>query len=670
MTRRYIENLNINKDLLDVNLWPTANILTLNEEQQDLFSMREKAILLYIVDNVSLSEIENQTGICPSTLRRLIKRCFMQDSFGQIWGYRALIPQKRVKTYVRKKSISSKSNNNKTLQGAFNFLLQEYPEINELIINLYLNRDKKSRDVPSLTAADIHSKFITACRNKGIKSTEYPLNTYDLARRSLYRYLTKIHDAYFVEASSRYGEEVQRNIILSQNNSQPTNFPVRPFEQVQFDGHQIDGIFVIKIKTPEGDEEILELSRIWILTIIDVATRTILGYRLCLNSEYSAEDVLHCIKNAVVPKKLIDFSVPGLKYPEKIGFHSAYIKETEWAVWNELYFDNAKANLANMVRPRLTKTIKCAVNAGPVKVPKRRVLVERFFGLLEEYGYHKLPSTTGNGKNDVRRNNPAEKAKKYNITYEQIYELTEALISYYNLCPHSALNYKSPLECMEHRVVERNMLPRYLEENNRHNLSLLSLYTQRTVSGDKKNGKRPYIYYEGVEYHNEVLSRTPELIGQTLDLVVNIDDLRSIKAYLPDGGELGVLTANRKWSISPHSLKIRKEINKLKNRKIIYFTSFDNPVQVYNDYLLRNAKTDKRSRNRLAALNQSNRDRDKDKEDEVEKTKVNSHDSYLETNGNTFSENSTNKISKRPKSIESDTDDLNNNRDIFKTFTY
>lgn len=103
---------------------------------------------------------------------------------------------------------------------------------------MYLGRDKKTVDMPRMNVSDIHIKFLNACKNAGIKSTEHPLN-YDLARRSLYRYINHIHNLYFEEASSRFGDDVQRNVILS-GNSQSTILPVRPFEQVQFDGHKIE----------------------------------------------------------------------------------------------------------------------------------------------------------------------------------------------------------------------------------------------------------------------------------------------------------------------------------------------------------------------------------------------------------------------------------------------
>ncbi|NEW06867.1 hypothetical protein GK047_12710 [Paenibacillus sp. SYP-B3998] len=57
------------------------------------------------------------------------------------------------------------------------------------------------------------------------------------------------------------------------------NHPVTrtPFQKVQFDAHRIDGVFAVELITPEGDSVVKVLERFWILTLIDVSTRCVLG---------------------------------------------------------------------------------------------------------------------------------------------------------------------------------------------------------------------------------------------------------------------------------------------------------------------------------------------------------------------------------------------------------
>ena len=110
-------------------------------------------------------------------------------------------------------------------------------------------------------------------------------------------------------------------------------------------------------------------------------------------------------------------------------------------------------------------------------------------------------------------------------------------------------------------------------------------------SGDQNSSRRyeagraTYIEYEGVRYYHDVLRRSPDLIGQKLTLYVDPEDLRCITAYLSKGEEFGVLTAHGHWGRTPHSLEVRKSINKLRCRRDIFFSETDDPIQVYMAYL-------------------------------------------------------------------------------------
>lgn len=238
---------------------------------------------------------------------------------------------------------------------------------------------------------------------------------------------------------------------------------IRPLERVEFDGHKIDASIALIYTTPEGDQVIDTINRIWILSIIDVATRSILGYHLCVNQEYSSDDVLMCIRNAIKPWEPMQLTIPGLEYKEDVGFPSYLIPEMQYAIWDELCYDNAKANLANIVQETLRKFVGCSVNAGPVATPVRRAFIERFFKTLESKGYQRLINTTGSGPKDPRRRkNSNEIATDYEIHVDHIHEITDVLIAEYNATPHSSLTGLTPLQILRQRIDRGmfiNMLP-------------------------------------------------------------------------------------------------------------------------------------------------------------------------------------------------------------------
>ncbi|MFF5400567.1 hypothetical protein ACFY5J_25420 [Peribacillus butanolivorans] len=62
---------------------------------------------------------------------------------------------------------------------------------------------------------------------------------------------------------------------------------------------------------------------------------------------------LNVFVNAVVPWKAKEFSINKLSYPTTYGgFHSNVIPNTRYAVWEEIAFENAKANLAHIEETR------------------------------------------------------------------------------------------------------------------------------------------------------------------------------------------------------------------------------------------------------------------------------------------------------------------------------
>lgn len=583
----------------DIAQWPTVLIDNIAESDRELYLLRKQAVDMYL-NNTPIQEIIDATGFHRNITRKLVQRCLELDQFGNPYGYTALIPYKRIKKYTRKDEVISEGNSN--YSGAFSQLLEKYPELKEFICSQYLGMSKKHIIEPNIRPKVLHGKFMAKCRKLGIQEDQYPFNTQDKGKRSLYRYTDSLKTLYYSKYTQRYGDAALQTLKSTGIGQQNAPIITRPFQQVQFDGHKIDAMIAIKFKTLEGDIVVKPMSRIWLLAIIDVATRVILGYHLCLNTEYSSADVLKCIENAIKPKEKITFTIPRLTYPENGGFHSLCIADAEWALWDEFLYDNAKANLAKNVTQKLTQVVKCSVNAGPVATPERRGLVERFFKTLEERGYHRLVSTVGNGPKDPRRRNSEQHAVKYEISESEIGELTEVLIANYNNTPHDGINGFTPLEVMKQRI-ERGQIPRTMPEHERTDITFLSLTIERKVAGDIKKGRRPYIHYEGVDYRNDILARMPDLIGTKLTLLININDLRMIKAYLPDGSEFGILTAKGKWALKPHTLKMRQEINKLKRNKEIHLSMYDDPIEVYHQYLTSKATESKPVRNKLAKLN-------------------------------------------------------------------
>jgi putative transposase len=141
----------------------------------------------------------------------------------------------------------------------------------------------------------------------------------------------------------------------------------------------------------------------------------------------------------------------------------------------------------------------------------------------------------------------------------------------------------------------------------RQNLCLLQEARIVTIKGSIATGLRPHINFLEVRYTNDILSSSPGLIGKKLRIYFDVRDIRSVKAFFEDGAELGVLSAARPWCYSPHSVRVRQEIFRLKRKGKLNYREGDDPVEAWEKYKRSQAKTNKRAATDLATA-RSDRD--------------------------------------------------------------
>lgn len=581
-------------EIKDTACWPSVDPEALNEKDKNLYQKREDAVSLYM-SGAAHKIITKKTGVSRTQTVKLVRTCLKIHPDGKIFGFRALIPYLRQKYYLRTTELQ-KNLKKSGYSGMLNKLFNRYPLIKEKVDDVFLKRARDGKVHESkIPVKSIQKIFIDACRAAGIGSDQYPFNTEYHGLRGLGYYLRNLFNLHFSEAvKARHGGDTAKT--LNTVGSGPSKEGVtRPYQRVEFDGHKLDLFMVVEIPTIYGDVNYEVVERLWLLTVIDSFSRAILGYTISMATEYSQYDVLQAFKRSIIPWKPRRFSITGLDYKNGAGFPSGTIEQYAWARWNEIAYDNANANLAEATKKTLKDTIRCQINAGPVKTPERRGILERWHHTLEDNGFHRLPSTTGYDPSDTRRVNPEKAAKEHRIKFDHVLELLEVLIANYNATPHSGIGYKTPLEMLTYYASQDYALINRIDTSERFMVNRLDYRISVTVKGKVEEGRRPYIQFLDVRYRNDVLSCSPHLIGQKLSCFVNTDDLRTMVAYLPDGSELGILVANGKWGVTPHTLKMRKTITALKKRKIIDYLDHDDPVMVYMEFLQQKTPGSKKS---------------------------------------------------------------------------
>jgi len=488
--------------------------------------------------------------------------------------------------------------------GAFDQLLRRYPDIARWIERKVTARSRKMvklEEVPRQIWR-LHAGFLAQCRQAGIQSHEYPFNQKHLGERSLASHVRRLANRQFETAARAAGaQQVGHRWHVDPGDVRKA--ATLPYEVVEFDGHKLDVRLTLRIDDPFGFETLLVLHRIWILVLLDVASRAIVGYALAPGREYSSDDVAQALQAALMPHVSRVPVIPALRVRRGGGFPSEFIPQTAWACWSTLRFDAARAHLAKATLERLTTVVGCATDNGPLGEKNERACIERFFDQLASHFAHRLPASTGRDPGSVERAlSDVGGDTSLMMTLDELEDVIDVVLANYNGEPHTALGGRTPLEAMRFLLDRGEGLLRTLPEARRSTLCLLQEARVVTIRGNVVRGVRPHINFEYVRYDSRLLSGMTGLIGQQLRLYFNVKDIRHLHAFFMNGAELGVLTAARPWCFTPHSLRIGQEIFSLIRQRKLACREGEDPVGVWFAWKREQARRHARDANDLARM--------------------------------------------------------------------
>ncbi len=448
----------------------------------------------------------------------------------------------------------------------------------------------------------IHKKFLDKCRELNITAVEYPFNRDYQAKRSLAAHLRRLREVSFEMAAADAGAHHVGRPWSS--DIEAMKKPVtRLFEAVEFDGHKIDVRLAIRVLDPFGFELVYEIGRIWILVIIDVSTRAALGYVLALGVEYTKDDTVQAIQAALTPHRRRELKIPGLSYRPEGGFPSEVVPDLAYACWEWFRCDNAKAHISEHTLACLTEVVGAWPDLGPTGEPNERSYVERFFGLLAQHMAHRLPGTTGSNPQDICRllGDPGGNTRLL-VSLDEIEDIVDVMMSDYNGESHHGLGGRTPMEAVRYLLAKQSAPVRTLAYARRNAVILLQESCVVPVKGSAAKGVRPHINFHGARYSSDVLSGNVALIGKKLRIYFDSQDLRRVRAYFENGDELGILIAARPWCFTAHSLRVRREIMRLRALGKLRYREGDDAVEAFAKYRRKEASRSKRAARDLAKL--------------------------------------------------------------------
>jgi putative transposase len=558
----------IPEQLTDASLWPGVDASALDSARQATYLQREQAVRSYL-QGASLAQIERQLHIDRSTVRRLLERCLTPHSDGRIQGFRALIPHARAKHYERTLPARRRSSPG-GLSGAMGQLFAQLPQLPRIIERAISSGSLRLSDSDRLAGlGDVHVKLLAACREAGLGARDYPFNQEGGGYRSLSVWVRR-----------RLQSRVPLSVVRRSDHA--WNATVRPFSVVELDGHKLDLRVRVRFVDASGIPIDLESERLFVITLIDVCTRVVLGWQLVPAPQYDHHDVLATLQDALRPRRRrAQFSSPALAYRAGAGFVADVMPQLAGACWDVLKLDNAASHLTEDAFEPICRFVGCRMEAGPVGEPAVRPYIERFFGTLAERLSSKLPGATGRHPRDPAGQRGRKTALALLVTWQELEELLDVSIAHYHATSHDGLNGRSPLEALqfalEHQTTPVRTLPQLLRER-LHQLQPVHL---ATVRGSVARGVAPYVSLYGARYSSEVLQRSPGLAGKRIRVYLRPDDMREAWAYAATGAELGRLVVQEGWRYSRHTLRLRKHILRERRLGRLRFAGEQDPVQLF-----------------------------------------------------------------------------------------
>lgn len=594
--------------LADLSTWPTVDTSEFSEIDRTVYDSRAEAVRLFVEEKeVSIVGITRKTGVHREQLYRLLNRCLGKAEDGRIQGFRGVIPGKHLKDYARTAPVKpSKPKSKGGAAGAFTALLERCEKI-----RTWLVRQAKLRKKPlgstirkvRKTIPDLHREFLNKLREAGVCQNEYPFNRDLQGLRSFQAFVrlvenggNELNNGDDAEPPDVSGSSQDAEMASSQV---PQH--VLPFDGVQFDGHKIDLRLTLRYVDPFGLEFLFEITRIWILVALDVASRAVLGFQLVLAPEYDSDEIARALQSCFGASHPPQFTIPGLSVREGGGFPCDIFEAAKYPRWRWFQYDSARANLAEPTLVRLTEIVGCYIHTGRLGEPDDRAIIERFFAYLAKCGLHQTPGTTGSRPDDeVKHLADVGNDLSRLMTIDELSQVVYVMLADKNGESHAGLGGRTPNEALRYWLNKPGVEIWQLPTQKRRKLLFLQEARIVTVVGGSKTQRRPHINFEGVRYTSDLLAGKPELIGKKLRIYFNIQDIRQLHAFFEDGAELGVLIASRSWRKTAHSLRLRKEILRLIRLGKLRYRDGDDAIEAWAIYKRKNAAKVKRAATALA----------------------------------------------------------------------
>jgi hypothetical protein len=576
-------------DQPDFNLtrWPDLEVNGLDQTNLDIYLKRKSGICLFI-EGANNEKIREASGVGIRWIGHLVRRCMIIHPDGRIYGWRALIRYDRISPYIRKKKVKP-DQFGRGCAGSMQSLLLIEPEFEQRFRKWIL------KPVPPGKLGEINKSvrriwewFLDELRKLGYEvRNEWPFSTKSMGYSAVARYAKQV--LLSDPAKAAYlagGKSLADKLKAGDGVDRPVR---RPYQRVEMDAHSLNGIFCILVPHPLGGHAPKIVRRLWVVVILDVYSRAVLGYYLSMNPEVNKQDVLRAIKSALTFWEPSELSMGNVRYADEAALPSGHQERYIGLCWDETSVDGALAETCKTVKDALRNVVGSVLvdpsrGFAARRLKDDRPFIESFFRTLGVRSLNRMTNSTGSKPSDKKGRDPAQVAIASQFQLEYLEDLLDVLIANYNATEHAGLGYRSPLQALDFATT-RDDAPPIRRADPRLVSGLLSVTKMCIVKGGYREGRRPYVNFGGASYSGEILIGRHDLVGTKIAVTNHLeDDARFVKAATTNGHSLGLLRAAAPWNGLPHSLEIRKAVQALLNDKRFRVASGEDPIAAFMNY--------------------------------------------------------------------------------------
>jgi len=556
----------------DLAAWPTPDTGALSKDALRAYLDRKRAVEMCIA-GASQKAIKRACGIGLKQATRLIReRCNTPHSDGRIYGFRALIKGMRLRAPSRTKPVVIDEFGRGGM-GAMTSLLENDPEFKrKLDVKILKSSPGSELSEVKKPRASLWGWFLTELRARGYEiRKEWPFNSESLGYGALRNYTDRVLAANpKTLARQQGGEKAEKKLLAGDGVDRPIS---RVFQRVEMDAHKTDGRFCVLMPDGSGGWVPRIIHRLWVIVILEVISRAVLGYFLSMRREVNKQDVLSAIKVALTNWQPRPVMYSNTSLIEGAGLPSVLGEEFVGVCWDETSVDGALAETCKTVEHKLKDVVGSKLVDPKSGFSSRRSLddrpfIETFFRTLGSRGLQRLSNTTASEPKKKRVNNPDDIALNSQLQYQYLEELLQSMICNYNATRHSSLAFKTPLEMLQH-YKDINKFPNRRADNDLVQ-GLLSTRKLCTVRGGAKIGRKPYVNFSNGHYSGADIEYREDLVGKSVWIINHIEnDARIVKCTDLNGQLIGYLRVAPPWHKIPHSLAVRGSIVSLQTAKKI-----------------------------------------------------------------------------------------------------